>query len=171
MLDHRVQHLRGNNNWQAATVALANDLLLDDGDLFRGNLNSQVAARYHDTVGDVENRIQVYQRLGLLNLGNEGNDMTCLFHDLTGQGDVLRTADEREGNVVNLGFQGKLEVSFVLRRESLGTQSDPRHVHAFVGAEHSAKHDLGNHLPCAVGSEHLKFQLAIVKQDAVAWVY
>jgi hypothetical protein len=71
LVDHRLQHLGGGDHHPVARQRLADDLLLQAGQLGVADLHAQVAARDHHHVAGVDDLGQVLDRLGALDLGHQ----------------------------------------------------------------------------------------------------
>ena len=70
---HGLEHLRGGDGGYARAIARAEDALLMNRNLLGGGLYAQVAARHHHRVGDGQDVVKHGQRLGLFDLGDDGN--------------------------------------------------------------------------------------------------
>ncbi len=68
--DHRLEHLRGNDDGFPRSVAAGDDHLLQYGDIFGRELHTEIAARYHDTVGGADDLVDVRNCLRLFDLRN-----------------------------------------------------------------------------------------------------
>ena len=68
---HAVEHLRGDDHRLPLAAALGDDPLLGHGHLGNVDLHAQVAAGDHHAVGRGHDRRQVFQGLGLLDLGDD----------------------------------------------------------------------------------------------------
>ncbi len=71
-MDHRFEHLRGGDHDLGVPVGHLDDLLLDDGHQGRGCFHTQVTARHHHPVGDVHDVVQVLDRFGPFQFGDNG---------------------------------------------------------------------------------------------------
>ena len=69
--NHAFQHVGGNNHRPADPQAGLHDAALDDGQLFVGDFNAQIAARHHDAVRLAHDRFQVFDGLLILNLSDD----------------------------------------------------------------------------------------------------
>ena len=69
--DHRFEHLRGGDDRLAREVGLRDELLLRDGDLLDRHFHAEIAARDHDAVGRGEDLVEVLERVGALDLGDD----------------------------------------------------------------------------------------------------
>jgi hypothetical protein len=82
-------------------VGLGDEFLLDDRDLREVHLHPQIAARDHDGVGGLEDRVDIGHRLGLLDLGDDGDE--CAGARLF-EGEINRAhARERLAELTDLG--------------------------------------------------------------------
>ena len=62
---------------------------------FQRQLHTQIAARHHDAIGQLQDFIQVIQRLGLLNLRDNRNPFAALIEESLQANHVSRAANER----------------------------------------------------------------------------
>ena len=69
--DHGIQHLSSSDDGLAGAQTLTDDLLLEHGHLGSGDLYAQVAAGHHDTVGDLQDLVDVVHALLVLDLGDD----------------------------------------------------------------------------------------------------
>ena len=70
-MGHRLQHLRGDDHRLPQAHRLANECLLQDGDVLDRHLNAQVAAGHHDAVGRGEDFIDMLQGPRAFDLGQD----------------------------------------------------------------------------------------------------
>jgi hypothetical protein len=70
MLDHALEHLGGGDHRLAGGVAFADNPLLDQRNLLRAHLDTEVAAGHHDSVAGFENSVEIGHRFGFFDLGN-----------------------------------------------------------------------------------------------------
>jgi hypothetical protein len=90
--DHRFEHLGRDDRRDATIEGAPDELLLDDRDLLVRQLHAEIAARDHDRIGRVEDRLEVIDRRPRLDLGHDRwparpQQAAQLPH-------VVRTADE-----------------------------------------------------------------------------
>ena len=69
--NHAFEHVRGDDDRTADAQAGFDDAALDDGQFFVGNFNPQVAARDHDAVGFLHDGFQIFDRLLVLDFGDD----------------------------------------------------------------------------------------------------
>ena len=70
MLNHRVQHLCGNNHGLLTFNTFLNNISLNLRDFFRLDLDSQITAGNHHPVSIIQNLVNIIHSLLILNLGN-----------------------------------------------------------------------------------------------------
>jgi hypothetical protein len=90
--------------------------LLHQRDLLQRQFHAEVAAGDHDPVEGLDDRLEVLDRLRLLQLGDDGDGDVLLPHDVAHQLDVGRRAHERQRDEVHRQVQGEAEVLLVLVR-------------------------------------------------------
>jgi hypothetical protein len=62
----------------------SDDLLLDDRHLFGRQLDAEIAARHHHAIRDVEDLVEVFDGLRLLQLGNDGKIVAAIADEPPG---------------------------------------------------------------------------------------
>ncbi len=164
---HTFEHLGGGDHRLARLVAAADDALLDQRHLLRTHFHPQVAPGHHDAVGHLENGVEVGDRLGLFDLGDDPQVRLFLEQQILQGRNVGGPPDEGKGKVVDLLIQAEAQVRKVLVGHGRGRNPDPGQIDPLAVLEQAADHHPAPHL-IAGGGEDLEFHQAIVKQDAVA---
>ena len=72
-IHHALQHLGSGDNGLACLIAAGNNLLLHDGHILGGNFHTQVATRYHHTIGHINNLINIFYTGFIFNLRNDAH--------------------------------------------------------------------------------------------------
>ena len=171
MLDHRVEHLGGDDDRQPAQVRPADDVLLDRRDLLGRKLHAEVAAGHHHPVGLLEDRVQPCDRLGLLQLGDDRHLPPGLGHRRAGLVQVARLSHEGQRHVVHARLDAEDQVLAVLGGQRLGPERHTRQVDALVVLQQTAVDHLGADQLLLVGLLHPQLEQSVVEQDAVAGVH
>ena len=134
-----------------------------------GKLDPQVAARDHHAIHHMQDLLQMFERLGALQLGDQhhlavgvGGDESAHFLR------ILRPAHERHGDRVHALLEPEGQVDGVLVGEAGDGQGRTRQVDALVGAQASAQDHAGFGAGGGDGGQ-LEFELAIIQQDAPAF--
>ena len=70
--DHGFEHLRRRDHEFSPKTGVLDDGLLRAGNAGQSQLHPQIAARHHDSVGGVDDVVQIIQRLRLLAFGDDG---------------------------------------------------------------------------------------------------
>ncbi len=109
LLDHGLEHLSGDDDGFSGRLTAADKLFLDDGDLGDVHFDAEVAAGDHEAVGGVENVVDLIERLGFFDLGDEVNVGGFVLEMLAEKKDVLGVAYEREGEVIEIVFDGPVD--------------------------------------------------------------
>ncbi len=73
ILDHALEHLRGDDAGLAELAAGTDDAFLNERYLCKVHLDAEIAAGDHDTVGGIDDRIEILHGLGHLDLGDDGD--------------------------------------------------------------------------------------------------
>ena len=114
--DHRFEHLRCRDDGLAGTIALCNDLFLNDRHGLDRHFGSEIAARDHDAVGAFDDAVELDQRLVFFDLGDDRNALASLGDKTLDALDVRRRSHKRDRNVVNAVIEPKGEVFEIERR-------------------------------------------------------
>ena len=167
VVDHRVEHLGGDDDRLGVALGQFDGALLDDRDLFEGHFDAEVAAGDHDAVEGGDDVVEVVDRLRLLDLGDDGEAAALLVHDPVDVVDVAAAADEGEGDDVDAGAQGPAEVLLVLLGEGGDGDGDAGEVEALVVGDHAALDDGGVDAGAVDGGD-FEGDAAVVDEDAFA---
>ena len=106
-----------NNDWLASLVALGDHHLLRKEDLTRGDLNTEVTTRNHDTVGLGQDLVEVGNTLLVLNLDDDLDVGTLRAKNVTDVTDILGATNEGGEDHVDTVLDTEPEVSLVLLGE------------------------------------------------------
>lgn len=117
VVGHALQHLGGANDGLAGHVALGDHHLLGNEHLGWWDLDTKVTTSDHDTVGELQDLVEVVDTLLVLDLGDDLDVLALLAEHLTDGSDVLTTADEGCKDHVDLVLDTELEIGLVLLRE------------------------------------------------------
>eukprot|EP00968_Pinguiococcus_pyrenoidosus_P006873 scaffold452_cov235-Pinguiococcus_pyrenoidosus.AAC.16 len=115
VLDHRVEHLRGADHGLPAEVAALDHVLLRHKHLLEGNLDAEVAASHHDTIGRLQNAREVLHALQILNLRDDLDVRIAGLHQhVPNLVHVLRLPHEGRKDHVHVLGRRELEVARIL---------------------------------------------------------
>ncbi len=128
-VDHRLEHLRGDDHWLAGATACRDQALLHGRHLLGRHLHAEVAARHHHRVGRGDDGIERDDRRRLLHLGDDARTITDQRAHLD---DVLGPLHERQRNPVDAELQAELEIRAVLVGQRRQRQHEVRHVDALA---------------------------------------
>ena len=92
---HRIEHLGRRDDGLGPPVRLGDELLLNDGNPGERRFEAEIAARDHDAVGGVGDRVEVVQRRLRLDLRDQGHPTAQRLDGHPGGAHVLDGADER----------------------------------------------------------------------------
>lgn len=141
--------------------------LLDDGDLFQGHFDAEVSAGDHDAVEGGDDVVDVFDCLGLFDLGDDGEASAFFVHDAVDVFDVASAADEGEGDDVGADAQGPAEVFDVFFGEGGYGDCDAGEVESLVVGDHAAFDDAGVDAGSVDGGD-FEGDAAVVYEDAFA---
>ena len=168
ILDHRFQHLRRGDDRLAILRGAADDVLLDRGHLLRRDFDAEIAARDHDAVGDFEDGVEVFDRLRLLQLGDDPGVGLQRVQAAPDVAHVVGGTHEGDGDGVDaLRRSAKIEVFFVLLRQRRNLDRDAGKVDALVLAQHAAVDDLADDV-FAVDAVDAQLDQTVREQNAGA---
>ena len=128
VVDHRVQHLGGDDDRLGLLPAQLDRPLLHQRHAFERHLDAEVAAGDHDPVEGVDHGLDVVDGLGLLQLRDHRCAAPDPVHHRVDELDVGGRPHERQRDQVHAEAEGELEVRDVLLR-----QGGHRDVHAGQG--------------------------------------
>ena len=148
----------------------ADDELLNGGNLFRRNFYAQVAARHHDAVGDLENGVEMLDRLRLFQLGDDPGVETEGGHAVAHQAHVFGRAHKRDGDGVDAVLKRELQIPGVLLRQRGCAHQHAGKIDAFVLAQQAAIHDVAGHV-FAVDLVHAQLDQSVGEQNARALLH
>ena len=124
VLDHGFEHLGGRDDRLPCAVRFRHDALLFHGDALDGDLDAEIAAGHHDAVGGGEDGVQVLQRRGALDLGDDEGAVVQFGRGGAHGLDVLRARDEGLTHGVEPVLGGEAQPAGVVRRERADAQVD-----------------------------------------------
>jgi hypothetical protein len=82
--------------------------------LIERQLNAEVTAGHHDAVEREDDGLEVADRLRLLHLGDDRQELLLVGHDVVHELDVVGRADEGQRDQVDAQLQGEAKVGLVL---------------------------------------------------------
>ena len=167
VVDHRLEHLRRDDDGLGHAAAEFDGALLHDRNGFQRQFDAQIAAGDHDSVECVDDLLEVVDGLRLLDLGDDGDVTPLLGHDHVHALHVLGAAHERQGDQVGADAQTPAEVGLVLLGQRGNGDRDAGKVDALVVGDGAGDDDLGRDHD-AVGLDDLDLDLAVVDQEVVA---
>ena len=163
-MDHRFEHLGRDDHRLAGAARGARDPLLDAGDPFERHLHAEIAARHHQRIGKVDDRVEPLDRLRLLDLGHHRG---AAARDLLDLGQVLGALHEGQRHPVDPGIERGLEVGAVLLGQRAEVDGRIGHAHALAVGEPGAGLDLHGRLGAGrLGDPEL--HLAVVEQQPMS---
>ena len=143
------------------------DLLLQERHVLEGALDAEVAAGDHEAVEGLDDLVEVVDRLGLLDLGDDRQADADLVHDRPHVLDVRGAADEGQRDHVDGQAERPAQVVLVLLGHRGHRHRDARQVDALVVADRPPDHDpAADVLPVDV--EDLEADPAVVDEHLVA---
>ncbi len=143
VVDHRLQHLRRRDDDAVARHRLADDLLLQAGQLGVADLHAEVAARDHDHFRGFDDLDEVLDRFRAFDLGDDLGVGTGGTRQFAGQLDVGGGTAERDGDEIDAELGGGGDVAAVLVGERAEAEAAAEAVQALAVRERAVGHHLG----------------------------
>ena len=158
--------MRRDDDRLADAQADLHDLALDDGQFFVGQFDAEIAARDHDRVGFGDDFTEIFDRLLVLDFGDDERPVLPAFDDGFQLLNVLGLAHERERDVIDTGLQTDFNIPQVLGRERGQADFDTRQIDVTAAAKCAFGEDLAFDFIALLGQDlHLK--RAVVEQNDV----
>ena len=159
-----MQHLGRNDDRFFTFDALADQQALGNGNLFGRNFDAQVAAGDHDSVGLVQDFVDVVDPFFVFDFGDDLDRTVAFFDQLLDGQHVLFFADERVGDEIYVHVDGPVDeprVAFGDRWQVDGHAGD---VYAFTTVDDSPVAHFADQFVAALFSD-VQFQFPVVDQD------
>ena len=165
VLDHGLEHLGGGDDGFAELGGAADDVLLHGRDFFGRDLDAEIAAGDHDGVGGFKDAVEMLDGLGLFELGDDPGVRLEGGEAVLDVADIIRCANEGDGDGVDALADGEYEVLLVLVGERGDFDGDAGEVDALVLAERAAVDNLADYV---LAFDHVDAQLdeAVGEEDA-----
>ena len=162
---HRFEHLGRHDDGLSGLAGGARNPLLAAGHGFQGQLDTQIATRHHDAVGEFENAIEAHQCRGLLDLGHDAGPAA---DQLAGLGHVLGALHEGECYPVDADACRRLEIGAVLVGQRRDRDDGVGQVDALAVGNHAAENHLGVEAG-GRGLDDLDPHAAVVEQQILTY--
>ena len=166
-LDHAFEHVRGDDDRAADAQARLHDAALHDGQFLVGDFDAQVAARHHDGIGFAHDGLEVFDRLLILDLGDDQRPRLAFLEHLLELQQIARFADKGKRDEIHAEFEAELHVLDVLGGEGGQADLDARQIDMPAAAQGALGQYLAFDLVAVLG-EHLHLDRAVVNQDHVS---
>ncbi len=167
---HGLQHLGCRNNRFCCTIRLQDELFLGDGHLLYGDLDPQVSAGNHETVGCIDDRIYLLKGFLAFYLCHHKG----LFPECPGKflylHDIFRALCKRYTEEIDTGFQAEFHKFQVFFSNWIHGKPGIGEVHPFVGEELTAGNDPAGCI-AALYIEHLQVDKAVIEKYPASLFY
>ena len=169
ILDHRVEHLGGDDN-----RLLGLDTLLDKTGLYAGNLllrhlDAQVATGHHHAVCRFEYLVDVVDTLLVLDFGNNLDGTFVLVENGLYVKYILFAAHEGVGDKVDVLLDGIVNVANVALGERGEVDAHARHVDTLAGPQLAIIERFAQQV-AVLFTPYYKFKFAVVDENMAAFV-
>ena len=168
--DHAVQHLGSGDDGLAKGEGALDDVLLDAGQLGKVDLNAQIAAGHHDSIGCSQNAVDVVHALTVLDLGDDADIGIILVEQVADVVHILRGAHEGSSDEVKALLCAKDDIVAVALAHIRHGQMHAGHIDTLLvldlaAVQHLA-HDVG-----VVHGDDLQLDQAVVQHDGAAGLH
>jgi hypothetical protein len=111
--------LRGRYDRAAALVGQPDDSLLECGHAFRRYFDAKIASRHHDSVCDIEERLQVVDGLGFFDFCYDGQTRAIVLSEASlERSDIIGGSHEGQSHEIDAERQAEGDVLAIFIRES-----------------------------------------------------
>ena len=124
---------------------------MDNGYGFHRNLYPKVAACHHGSVGGLKNRVDVGNRFGLFDFGDDSCMVSALVQNRAELVNVRGVAHKAQADPVDIFFECHIEIRQVFFGQAWQRYARIWQVHTLFGLEGSALNRFGHNLIYAVG--------------------
>ena len=168
--DHAVQHLGSGDDGLAKGEGALDDILLNAGQLGKVNLNAQIAAGHHDSIGCSQNAVDVVHALTVLDLGDDADIGIILVEQVADIVHILRGAHEGSSDEVKALLCAEDDIVAVALAHIRHGQMHAGHIDTLLVldlavVQHLA-HDVG-----VVHGDDLQLDQAVVQHDGAAGLH
>ena len=138
---------------------------MNNRDFLKRDLYAQIAAGYHDTVGNPNDFVDVLHTVGIFDFGNQPDIVAAQAVELMADfNHIVRRTDKGGCYKIKLVFHRKGQVAQVLFAHVGHVQMDAGHVDSFVGGNHAAVDNLAGNLGVG-GLDYPHFHQTVVNED------
>lgn len=167
ILDHGMEHLGSDDDGLVTLHTFTNQHALNAGDFLLCHLDTQVATSDHDTVGHIEDFIDVIHALLVLNFGDDFHIAVMCIEDGLHIEDILLGTNEGMGHEIDVFGACEFEVMTVFFRQRRKIDADTGDIDGFTLAEFAMVGRFGNEDIVAFIDDG-ESDLAIVNEDGAA---
>lgn len=171
--NHGLQHLGRGYYLLVGVVALLYQHFLDLRDLLEGYFNAHIAARYHYTVGNMQDRIDVANAVAAFDLRDYADIRAAfLLKYLADLQDIVRAGDKACRNKIEVLLSRKADITLVHLADVWHGELHAGNVNALVVGENAAvkyrAHDIGRAVAVVLYLVAAEDNIAVVDEDTRA---
>ena len=167
--DHGLEHMGGHDDRFADLQAALDDAALDDGKLFHRAFDAKISAGHHDGVGGRDDFFDEFDRVLVLDLGDDVRVAAQPLQFGAHGFDVGLLAAETQGEVVDFQLHAHDDVLEVFLGHGRKVDLHPGQIDVAAGAEHALGQDFAVDAVFFFG-QHLHVEVAIVDQHDITLV-
>ncbi len=151
----------------AGSIALGDDIFLNDGNRLNRNLDAEISARDHDSVGGRNDRIELGERLVFFDLSNDRYAFVPFGDKRLRSLHVFSRTHEGERYVINASFETELQKLKIALGDRWDIQRTVGIVDAYGSAQIAAEFDRRIDLRRALSDDQQR-DLSVLKIKALA---
>ncbi len=142
-------------------------MLLHTRDLLQRHLETQIAPRDHQAIGNLQNVIQVVDRRRALDLGDDRGHTPGPAHHGLPAPHVVGVLYEAECDQIDTQFEPEAQIVFILFGDRRRRERNARRIDAFALPQRATVHDQSHELVHSV-LDHAQLDPAIIEQKTIA---
>ena len=164
-MGHGLQHLGRCDDRLACPAAFLDEFLLDTGKLFKIHFHAHVAASDHDPIGKGQYFPEIFDSLGVFDLGDDLDPFTAILVEKRSEDlDIRSTPHEGSSYIIHIHFNTKQNVLTVRFADVFQIQGLVRDIHTFSVTYLAACNDnAANFFICRIG--YPQSHPSVVDQD------
>ena len=165
--DHRLEHVRRDDDGFAEADAVLDDAALDDRQIFHRAFDAEVAARDHDGVGLFDDFVEVFDGELILDLRDDARGAGMFVQHAAKLGDVARLAAKTERHHVHAELRAECDIGEILFGERREVDLHTGQVDVAARSHHTCGEEFAADFAAGF-FQHLHVDHAVVHEHGVA---